>query len=93
MIRVEFSNWTFGLEADIERVPKVKFTPLGSRFRRNGPQDRTGNLATGGSLIMDLQHQQRIAEPICPIHLTPRPLLANAAISCCDGEAERGWTR
>ncbi|CAH1666996.1 conserved hypothetical protein [Chelatococcus asaccharovorans] len=29
MIRVEFSNLTFGLEADIERVPNVKFIPLG----------------------------------------------------------------
>ena len=28
MIRVEFSNLTFGLEADIERVPNVKFIPL-----------------------------------------------------------------
>ena len=27
MILVEFSNLTFGLEADIERVPNVKFIP------------------------------------------------------------------
>ncbi|PXW60029.1 hypothetical protein C7450_10480 [Chelatococcus asaccharovorans] len=27
MIRVEFSSLTFGLEADIERVPNVKFIP------------------------------------------------------------------
>ena len=29
MILVEFSNLTFGLEADIEQVPNVKFIPLG----------------------------------------------------------------
>ena len=28
MIRVEFSNLTFGLEADIEPVPNVKSIPL-----------------------------------------------------------------
>ncbi|PXW64565.1 hypothetical protein C7450_101321 [Chelatococcus asaccharovorans] len=27
MIRVEFSNLTFGLETDIERVPNVKSIP------------------------------------------------------------------
>ena len=28
MILVEFSNMTFRLDADIERVPNVKFIPL-----------------------------------------------------------------
>ncbi|CAH1651928.1 hypothetical protein CHELA40_50528 [Chelatococcus asaccharovorans] len=32
MIRVEFSNLTFDLEADIERGPNVKFIPL-NRYR------------------------------------------------------------
>ena len=31
MILVEFSNLTFGLEADIEQVPNVKFIPRAYR--------------------------------------------------------------
>ena len=31
MIRVEFSNVACGIEADIERVPNVKFIPRGGR--------------------------------------------------------------
>ncbi|CAH1673532.1 conserved hypothetical protein [Chelatococcus asaccharovorans] len=30
MILVEFPNLTFGLEADIERVPNAKFIPRGA---------------------------------------------------------------
>ncbi|CAH1652599.1 hypothetical protein CHELA40_10675 [Chelatococcus asaccharovorans] len=40
MIRVEFSNLTFGLEADIERVPNVKFIPLASSVLRNAIAER-----------------------------------------------------